>query len=247
MGHSTDTCYANGNRDKPNKKDYTKFPPKGQLAGLEIGNEGIKQVEMGVREVEQQKEMGKQLGEGSLDVGVLPAGVGNSNNRQVSVTGSFDALEVDESSFQTSWSKRGRYGRNRGRGFGRSYSFDRGRGGGSSSRREDVEGSVGYVEKVYGGSSSPVRKVVAMEDELCCGALSNPKYFKTLPNGDFDTEQYEDENDWEPEEEHEGGEKDKQIIIAEKREANVDIDRELEDDSVQKKGRFDLSEDLQMC
>ena len=37
-----------------------------------------------------------------------------------------------------------------------------------------------------------------MED-LTQGIVSNPKYFKILPSGDFENEQYEDENDWEEE------------------------------------------------
>ena len=77
--------------------------------------------------------------------------------------------------------------------------------------------------------------------------LSNPKFFKMLPNGDFDTEQYEDENDWDPDEEQvEEGTSDQGILV-EKREARKEVSELQIESGKQKKGRFETSEIPQLC
>ena len=59
-----------------------------------------------------------------------------------------------------------------------------------------------------------------------------------LPNGDFDTEQYEDENDWEADMEDEETDPGKP---PEKREAIAGGSQNMLEDGKQKKGRFESS------
>ena len=48
------------------------------------------------------------------------------------------------------------------------------------------------------GVPSSRQSEYSLEDNSL-GIVSNPKYFKRLPDGDFENEQYEDGNDWEKE------------------------------------------------
>ena len=76
--------------------------------------------------------------------------------------------------------------------------------------------------------------------------LSNSRFLKMLPNGDFEDEVYEDEKDWEPDDEQDEMEKSELGYPLEKREAETEDPRARIDDNTHKKGRFETSETAQL-
>ena len=135
----------------------------------------------------------------------------------------------------THWSRRGKQGRGGGRGVRRSFSFDHGRGGG----RLHLGGSSSRaITRNFDSLAFPRWDQSNEVEGPSQSSIHNPKYFKMLPNGDFDTEQYEDENDWEADMEDEETDPGKP---PEKREAIAGGSQNMLEDGKQKKGRFESS------
>ena len=72
-------------------------------------------------------------------------------------------------------------------------------------------------------------------------SVLNPRFFKMLPNGDFETEQYEDEKEWvsEEDDEEQGKFLDKRVVV-------IEESQPLLDDGKQKKGRFEPPSNIPM-
>ena len=131
--------------------------------------------------------------------------------------------------------------------MGRSFSFDRGRGGkglpqgvAGKSLEDSSNGASGFPPSQQGknpGESS---------GDFLRNPLSNPMFFKMLPNGDFESEAYEDEKDWEPDDDQEDMESSEAGCLLEKREAESEGPRGLIEDGSSKKGRFEASEETNL-
>ena len=73
---------------------------------------------------------------------------------------------------------------------------------------------------------------------------SKPRYMKLLPNGDYDTEVYEDEKDWKGEEELQDVSLSQQGCGADKRETALIVSTGEDANNIAKKGRISSSDSI---
>ena len=186
MGHSSDVCYANGKGEKPVKRNYK----------LSAG-EGLRQ---------------EKLGADGLGVGGVESALGSDSfvNSQPGVEGMSmddgkgdglvqDGLQVsDDGGFQHQERKRGKQGKG-------AWDVSGLKEGSPGARVLGGSGSDGELAPLLKASenrfsilsSVPLDSPVFSLGSMAKEHHSQPRYLKMLPNGDFDSEVYEDEKEWE--------------------------------------------------